>query len=226
MNVARYAIIVAGGSGSRFGGPLPKQFCLLGGKPVLMHTIEKFVNAGAVATVVLPSAQFELWRNLCHQHNFTVPHSVVAGGDTRYQSVKNGLLSIACRDSDVIAVHDGVRPLASDTLLNRAYTVAAERGTAIPVIDVTDSVRQIGSDGCSRQLLRSSLRAVQTPQAFNARLLREAYNSEFSPMFTDDASVVEHGGTPVSLIDGETTNIKITHPIDLVVAQYILDNHA
>lgn len=218
-----YAVIVAGGSGSRFGSAVPKQFVPMCGKPVLMHTIAKFASVSDTSIIlVIPQAHFGWWQELCEEHNFAIPHKVVAGGSSRFQSVKNALATIVNAEAgDIVSVHDGVRPLVSVELIARAFEQARKQGSAIPVVPVTDSVRKvIGMH--SEALERSALRAVQTPQVFDARLLLSAYDTEFSEFFTDDASVVETAGHSVSLIDGETTNIKITHPIDLIVAEHIV----
>lgn len=218
-----YAVIVAGGSGSRFGSEVPKQFVPMCGKPVLMHTIAKFASVSDTSIIlVIPQAHFGWWQELCEEHNFAIPHKVVAGGSSRFQSVKNALATIVNAEAgDIVSVHDGVRPLVSVELIARAFEQARKQGSAIPVVPVTDSVRKV-SGSQSEALERSALRAVQTPQVFDARLLLSAYDTEFSEFFTDDASVVETAGHSVSLIDGETTNIKITHPIDLIVAEYIV----
>ncbi|MBQ7204300.1 MAG: 2-C-methyl-D-erythritol 4-phosphate cytidylyltransferase [Muribaculaceae bacterium] len=224
------AVIVAGGSGTRFGAEVPKQFLSLGGKPILMRTIEAFDQAltdgdhGIVVT--LPADQMALWRELCERYAFNVPHRVVPGGETRWHSVKNALGSIGDPAGvDVIAVHDGVRPLASKELIRRTLEAARSTGAAIPVVTLNDSVRQVDGD-TSHALDRSSLRAVQTPQAFDARLLLEAYGQPFDPTFTDDASVVERYGHGVTLVDGDPQNLKITRPMDLALAEYLLDNDA
>ncbi|MBP5689173.1 MAG: 2-C-methyl-D-erythritol 4-phosphate cytidylyltransferase [Muribaculaceae bacterium] len=219
-NNKRYAIIVAGGSGKRFGSDMPKQFLPLNGKAVLMHTIEKFDQAGATIVVVLPAEHQEMWLAMCKDSNFPVSHMVATGGKTRFESVKNGIAAIEdLADADLVAVHDGVRPLASVELINRCYDTAQHNGSAIPVVNPNDSIRQVLDDGTSRQLLRSSLRAVQTPQTFRAELLRGAYDVEESPLFTDDASVVESAGHQVTLVEGEVTNIKITTPLDMTIAK-------
>ena len=222
----RYAIIVAGGSGKRFGSELPKQFLPLGGKAVLMRTIETFDLAGASIVVVLPAEHQEMWMTMCKESNFAVTHTIATGGYTRFESVKNGIAAIeGLADGDLVAMHDGVRPLASVELINRCYDTAQETGSAIPVVNPSDSIRQVMDDGASRQLLRSSLRAVQTPQTFRAELLKGAYNVEESPLFTDDASVVESAGHQVTLVEGEVTNIKITTPIDMIIAGELLKSH-
>ena len=230
------AIIVAGGSGTRFGASMPKQFLALMGKPVLMHTIEAFGKnrdgsfddkSHMEIIVTLPKEQMGLWHDLCREHGFTVPHRVVPGGKTRWHSVKNALDSINdLAGVDVIAVHDGVRPLASAQLIDRCLTIARRQGSAIPVVPLNDSVRQMDADGGSRALDRSSLRAVQTPQVFDARLLIEAYLQPYDPTFTDDASVVERHGHDVTLVDGDPVNLKITRPMDLALAEYLLNQDA
>ena len=224
-NSKRYAIIVAGGSGKRFGSEMPKQFLPLDGKPVLMRTIEKFDQAGATIVVVLPVEHQEMWMSMCKDGNFAVSHTIADGGKTRFESVKNGIAAIEnLADGNLVAVHDGVRPLASVELINRCYDTAQETGSAIPVVNPSDSIRQVMDDGTSQQLLRSSLRAVQTPQTFKAELLRGAYDVEESPLFTDDASVIEAIGHKVALVEGEIANIKITTPIDMVIATELLKN--
>lgn len=220
------AIIVAGGSGTRFGAQLPKQFLELGGKPILMRTIEAFGDGSFDIIVTLPVDQMTLWKDLCHKYAFTMPHRVVPGGDTRWHSVKNALDSIgSIEDVDVIAVHDGVRPLASTALIERVLDAARHDGAAIPVVMLNDSVRQVTGD-ISHALDRSSLRAVQTPQAFEAKLLMDAYSLPYEPTFTDDASVVERAGHVVTLVEGEPHNLKITRPMDLALAEYLLNHDA
>ena len=221
------AIIVAGGSGTRFGAQLPKQFLELGGKPILMRTIEAFEenrDGSFDVIVTLPADQMALWHELCEKHAFDVPHRVVAGGETRWHSVKNALDSIDdIADVDVIAVHDGVRPLATTDLIGRVLEAARRDGAAIPVVSLNDSVCQV-MGGISHALDRSTLRAVQTPQAFDARLLVDAYSQPYQPIFTDDASVVEQLDRSVTLVEGDPYNLKITRPIDLVLAEYILSH--
>lgn len=220
------AIIVAGGSGTRFGAELPKQFLELGGKPVLMRTISAFGGGFSDVIVTLPEGQMALWRELCERYGFAVPHRVVAGGETRWHSVKNALAAVGdIADVDVIAVHDGVRPLATAGLIHRVLDAARRDGAAIPVVPLNDSVRQVAGD-TSHALDRSSLRAVQTPQAFDARLLLDAYHQPFDPTFTDDASVVERAGHRVTLVDGDPVNLKITRPMDLALAEYLLNQDA
>ena len=211
----------------RFGADVPKQFLELCGLPILMRTIQAFWENrdGSFDDIVtLPADQMALWRELCERHAFAVPHRVVAGGETRWHSVKNALDSIGdIADVDVIAVHDGVRPLATSDLIHRVLETARRDGAAIPVVPLNDSVRQVDCDS-SHALDRSSLRAVQTPQAFAARLLLEAYRQPFDPTFTDDASVVERYGHSVTLVEGDPQNLKITRPMDLALAEYLLNN--
>lgn len=227
MMMKTVAIIVAGGSGTRFGAQLPKQFLELGGTPILMRTIRAFGEDGDGSfdvIVTLPEGQMGLWHDLCDRYGFAVPHRVVPGGETRWHSVKNALDSIGdIADVDMIAVHDGVRPLASSALIHRILEAARHDGAAIPVVMLNDSVRQVTEES-SHALDRSSLRAVQTPQAFDARLLLEAYAQPFDPTFTDDASVVERLGHSVTLVEGEAANLKITRPMDLALAEYLLSH--
>ncbi len=223
------AIIVAGGSGTRFGAELPKQFLELGGKPILMRSIEAFANSGNCPVdviVTLPSDQMDLWQRLCDRHGFSVPHSVVPGGETRWHSVKHALDSMGdVNEVDVIAVHDGVRPMVTADVICRTIEAARRDGAAVPVVALNDSVRQVVGEA-SHALDRSTLRAVQTPQAFDARLLVEAYSRPYRPSFTDDASVVEQLGHPVTLVEGDPQNLKITRPMDLALAEYLLNNNA
>lgn len=225
-----YSVIVAGGSGVRFGSVLPKQFVLLSGKPVLMHTLERFAAYYASHTdvegeiiLVLPQAHMATWQELCDKYTFVVEHRVVTGGDTRFQSVLNALNSLPTDDTDaVVAIHDGVRPLVSTEIIENAFKVARENGSAIPVTPITDSIRKVGVDGNSQAIKRSELRAVQTPQAFRLEELREAYSVLYNDSFTDDASVYEHLGYRVTLIDGNPENIKITNSGDIAIAEILL----
>lgn len=215
-------ILVAGGAGTRFGGSRPKQFLLLAGRPVLAHTIDRFAEAlpGAEIVVVLPEKHIGYWRNLAARFDVK-PHRVAAGGATRFDSVRNGIAALRS-DPALIAVHDGVRPLATAELIRRVAKAATTHGAAIPVLTPTDSYRQTDETG-SHALDRSSLRLVQTPQLFRAELLRRAYaaacTTSLPTEFTDDASVVEADGTPVFLCEGERSNFKITVPEDLILAE-------
>jgi 2-C-methyl-D-erythritol 4-phosphate cytidylyltransferase len=223
------AIIVAGGSGTRFGAELPKQFLELGGKPILMRSIEAFANSGNCPVdviVTLPSDQMDLWQRLCDRYGFDVPHRVVPGGETRWHSVKHALDSMGdVNEVDIIAVHDGVRPMVTADVICRTIAAARRDGAAIPVVALNDSVRQVVGEA-SHALDRSTLRAVQTPQAFDARLLLDAYSLPYQPTFTDDASVVEQLGHPITLVEGDPHNLKITRPMDLALAEYLLNSNA
>ena len=223
------AIIVAGGSGTRFGAELPKQFLELGGKPILMRSIEAFANSGNCPVdviVTLPSDQMDLWQRLCDRYGFDVPHRVVPGGETRWHSVKHALDSMGdVNEVDIIAVHDGVRPMVTADVICRTIAAARRDGAAIPVVALNDSVRQVVGEA-SHALDRSTLRAVQTPQAFDARLLLDAYSLPYQPTFTDDASVVEQLGHPITLVEGDPHNLKITRPMDLALVEYLLNSNA
>ena len=223
------AIIVAGGSGTRFGAELPKQFLELGGKPILMRSIEAFANSGNCPVdviVTLPSDQMDLWQRLCDRYGFGVPHRVVPGGETRWHSVKHALDSMGdVNEVDIIAVHDGVRPMVTADVICRTIEAVRRDGAAIPVVALNDSVRQVVGEA-SHALDRSALRAVQTPQAFDARLLLDAYSLPYQPTFTDDASVVEQLGHPITLVEGDPHNLKITRPMDLALAEYLLNSNA
>lgn len=223
VNMKRFAIIVAGGSGTRFGTAIPKQFLDLRGIPVLMHTIKAFYDAVPDVNVVLvlPKDQMAMWQNLCERHRFDLPMTVVAGGETRYRSVKNGLDAILS-DEGLVAVHDGVRPLVSKTVIVGSYEVAEKNESAIPAVEVTDSVRMLTDSVKSVALDRSSLRAVQTPQTFILSQLRDAYSKGYSPLFTDDASVYEASGREATLFPGDSRNIKITRREDLALAELLM----
>ena len=214
-------IIVAGGSGKRMGGALPKQFSIIGGKPILAHTINAFRKAlpASRIVVVLPAEYIEFWKNLSARFE-VAKHSVVEGGKERFYSVKNGIEALS--DAvDLIAVQDGVRPFATKELILRTVACAVENGSAIPVVKAVDSYRVVEGD-TSHIIDRTPLRIVQTPQIFAAPVLRAAYDTEFRAEFTDDASVVEFSGERVALCEGDYLNIKITTPNDLALAEAII----
>lgn len=221
INKSRTVIIVAGGKGERMQSNVPKQFLPLHGEVVLMHTIRLFFRFDPECRiiVVLPESQFSNWKELCKLYNFAIPHSISAGGATRYESVKNGL-ALASGDG-LIAVHDGVRPLASTETLTACFNTAGKCGTAIPVVDAIESIRKICDKG-SVAVDRSLYKLVQTPQVFEASLLKKAYEQDYSPLFTDDASVVEALGYAVELVPGNPENIKITTPGDLLIAEVLI----
>lgn len=216
----KYAIIVAGGSGTRMKSDLPKQFLELLGKPILMHTIEAFHFDGIKIILVLPKTQIEFWKELVIQHQFSVPHEIVEGGEARFHSVKNGLESIKS-STGLVAIHDGVRPLIKQAIISESYTAADRHGNAIVSIRLKDSIRSV-SDSENRQEDRSKFRLIQTPQTFQLQLIKSAFEQPFNPIFTDDASVLEMAGHKINLIDGDYQNIKITTPEDLTVAQSLL----
>lgn len=218
----RYAVIVAGGRGLRMGAELPKQFLPLRGEPVLMHTLRQFAPEVEELILVLPADQQGLWQELCAQHQFTLPHHIADGGATRFESVRSGLSKLP--EQGLVAIHDGVRPLVSRALIRRTFEVAETSGAALPACPVTDSLRLLGEEGTSEAVERARYRAVQTPQTFDLSRLHRAYEQPFSPLFTDDASVYEAAllGT-ITLVEGEETNIKLTTPRDLLLADLLLD---
>lgn len=201
---------------------LPKQFMMLGGLPVVAHTINTFSEAlpGAEIVVVLPEEHIPLWRNLAARFDIAV-HRCIAGGKERFHSVKNGLDALS-EEVEFVAVHDGVRALATKKMILRVQLAAEERGAAIPVTEVVDSYRRV--DGSESYIVpRTELRIVQTPQTFSAELLRRAYEQPFSDKFTDDASVVEALGAKITLVEGERRNIKLTTPEDMLIAERLLE---
>ena len=213
----RYAIIVAGGKGLRMGGEIPKQFLPIGGKPVLMRTIEVFRQAypDIQIILVLPVSQQDYWQQLCQEYNFAVPVRIADGGETRFHSVSNGLKLIPDDTDGLVGVHDGVRPFVTVETIRRCYDEAMEKGAVVPVISVVETVRQLRKDGTSVTVPRDEYKLVQTPQTFRISLLKEAYRQPYTSFFTDDASVVEAMGKPVYLVEGNRENIKITTPADI-----------
>lgn len=219
-----YVIIVAGGKGLRMGADIPKQFLEVGGKPILMHTIQRFADYDAKMQIilVLPHEQQDYWRQLCSQYGFTVPHIIVDGGDTRFQSCKNGIMAIPGDVTEgVVGIHDGVRPFVSAEVIERCYETAREEYAAIPVMPVVDTLRFVDRHGGGKNVYRGDYKIVQTPQAFDLSLIRQAYAQPYSESFTDDASVVESLGCSVRMVEGNRENIKITTQFDLKVAQLL-----
>lgn len=222
-----HTIIVAGGKGLRMGGDIPKQFIPVNGMPVLMHTIRRFreFDPQMHIVLVLPKDHQDYWRQLCNEYRFTDQHDIADGGSTRFHSSQNGIMALAeAPDTDIVAIHDGVRPLVSVETIGRCFTAAAESGAAIPVLPVIDTLRYVGhadENGVNTEqghnVLRSDYRVVQTPQTFRLALLRRAFTQPFNERFTDDASVVEALGEKVTMVDGNRENIKITTPYDLKV---------
>jgi 2-C-methyl-D-erythritol 4-phosphate cytidylyltransferase len=215
------AIIVAGGTGQRMGAPVPKQFLSIEGKSILLHTVGQFVAAFADIdfVIVLPADYIQEGKELIASSGFTQSVQFTSGGDTRFQSVKNGLSQV---DPDAIVfVHDAVRCLLTPDLIQRCYQQALEKGSAIPAVSSTDTIRII--EGTKHHVVdRANVMMIQTPQTFNAAVLKKAFEQAYQPSFTDEANVLEASGTEVYLIDGEYENIKITRPLDLAIANYIL----
>ncbi len=221
-----YAIIVAGGKGLRMGGDIPKQFIPVGGMPVLMHTIRRFVeyNPNINVILVLPKTQQDYWRKLCGDYSFCEPHTIADGGETRFHSVKNGLALVPDGACGVVGVHDGVRPFASVETIARCFAEARRSGAAVPVVPVVETLRRLtnGETRCSETVSRDDYKLVQTPQTFDVRILKEAYRQPYTSFFTDDASVVESSGRGIALVEGNRENIKITTPFDLTVAEALV----
>ena len=215
----RYAIIVAGGKGTRMGNDIPKQFIEIAGKPILAHTIENFYrfDPNIDLIIVLPQNQQEYWKRLCAVHRITIPHLVVKGGETRFHSVLNGLSLIP--DEGIVAIHDGVRPLTAHRVIENCFHVAEEKGGAIPVLPLTDSLRQIFPDKSSKAVDRTAFVAVQTPQTFRVEEIKKAYKLPYNAAFPDDASVYEAAGYIPELVEGNRENLKITLPVDLAIAE-------
>jgi len=220
----KYVLIVAGGLGKRMNHTTPKQFIPLAGKPLLMHTMNAFsrysINLNII--LVLPETYFTLWDDLCQQYNFKTKHLLVAGGETRFHSVKNGLNAIN-ENEGIIAIHDGARPLIKIELIKKLLQQAELLRNAIPVITMKESVREI-SGHSSNPYNRDKLRIIQTPQCFKLSIIKKAYLQDFQNAFTDDATVAEFIGEKINLTDGDIENIKITTPSDLIYAEALLKN--
>jgi 2-C-methyl-D-erythritol 4-phosphate cytidylyltransferase len=207
------------------GGDIPKQFLPVGGKPILMRTIERFLqyDRGMQVVLVLPESQQEYWQSLCQQYHFSEPYILANGGETRFHSVKNGLAKVSA-DATLIGVHDGVRPFVSLDTIRATYEEAARSEAVVPVIDVVETVRHLVGEQASETVPRSDYKLVQTPQVFSATLLRQAYAQPYTDFFTDDASVVERFGHPATLVPGNRENIKITTPFDLTIAEALCND--
>ena len=224
--IPRYAIIVAGGSGTRMGTDIPKQFLDLDGKSILRRSIERFTEAleGVHIITVLPKEHIDLWKVRCLQDNFIVPQILVAGGITRFHSVKNALAKVP--GHAVVGVHDGVRPFPSIEVIRNCYETARTAKAVIPVIPVVETLRHVESEefhsSLSKTVPRSDYRLVQTPQTFDIQLLKAANQQPYNDNFTDDASVVESYGYPITLVEGNRENIKITTPYDLKIAEVLI----
>ena len=221
----RYLIVVAGGKGTRMGGEMPKQFQLLGGKPLVMVTLERLnaIDPAMQLILVLPAQHIELWKQLCKEHSFAVPLILAQGGSTRFHSVQNGLAQVDDMEDALVGVHDGVRPFVSPKVLDECFSRAWTDGAAIPMIDLQDSLRHIVGSDATEVVPRDRYRLVQTPQVFKLSLLRRAYEQRVVESFTDDASVVEALGEKVSGVEGNRENIKITTPFDMLVAKTLME---
>ena len=212
------ALIVAGGSGVRFKNKIPKQFTLIENKPILMHTIERFAHLNNIF-VVIAKNHFDKWKDLCELNNFNVKHTLVEGGENRFESVKNGLKYIS--NTDIVLIHDGVRPCVSKKLLGNLIRNLDQGVGVIPVLPLTESIRQIENNK-SISVSRKDYLSVQTPQCFMYQEIYEAYSQNYINSYTDDASVFEAFGKKIITVDGENQNIKITFPADLKIASDFL----
>jgi 2-C-methyl-D-erythritol 4-phosphate cytidylyltransferase len=220
-NMDLYVVIVAGGSGKRMGTETPKQFLELAGRPVLMHTIERFKSFSNTIEIitVLPENQLRYWLEIQKKHSFSILHTLVKGGNNRFLSVRNGLEFV--KSPGLVAIHDGVRPFVSIDTIQRCFEAAEKYGNALPAISPTESLRIITDQG-SVPVSRFNVKQIQTPQVFNAELIKKAYRQEYSQDFTDDATVLEKTGEKIHLIEGNRENIKITNPEDLVISGALL----
>jgi 2-C-methyl-D-erythritol 4-phosphate cytidylyltransferase len=214
----KFALIVAGGSGSRMNSSIPKQFIEINNRPVLMHTFDAFFNfdPNLEFILVLPKDQVKLWHSLCEKHQFKTKYEIATGGKTRFHSVKNGLDLIS--EDGIVFIHDGVRPLVSLKTLQNCFETAAVKGNALPVIPVSESVR-FADNSVNMPVDRTKYFLVQTPQTFHAKLIQQAYQKAKSTLFTDDATVLESMGEIIHLVEGNRENIKITYPEDLIFAE-------
>lgn len=216
-----YAMVMAGGSGSRMNYPIPKQFIEIDGKPVIQHTMDLFRKYAPDIhfILVLPEKEISYWHKLKKKYHFDIPCNIAFGGETRFHSVKNGLEKITT--DGIVFIHDAVRPLVSLATLDRCYHKAVESGNAIPVLPVSESIRRLEGN-VSKAVDRSVHFLVQTPQTFRIELIKTAYEQEYSSFFTDDASVLEANGGIIHLVEGNRENIKLTYPEDLEIAAYYL----
>ena len=217
-----YALIVAGGSGSRMQSAIPKQFLEVGGFPIILHTINAFHKYSKKLKIilVLPADQFSNWSELVTNYKFDIPHTLVTGGTSRFQSVKNGLQTI--ERNGYVAIHDGVRPFVSTRVIGLCFKTARKYGSGVAAVTPKDSIRKM-MEGGNRSIARNQYRLVQTPQVFEISMIKEAYLATPDKGFTDDASVAENNGHNITLVAGEYRNIKITTPEDLKIAQALID---
>ena len=217
----KYVIIVAGGSGTRMNSVVPKQFLDLKGKPVLLHTLQRFIDAipEIKIVLVLPTAYKSDWETLCKKFNFTYPVQLADGGETRFHSVKSGLALVP--EGAVVGVHDAARPLVSLTTITTTYQLAEEKGNASPCIPQNESIREVTADN-NKAVDRSKYFIIQTPQCFQSTLLKKAFLQNYTPAFTDDASVLEAMGEKINLVEGNRENIKITTQHDMLIAEALM----
>lgn len=216
-----FIIIVAGGSGTRMQNPVPKQFIELLGKPILMHTIEKFNAAipGINCIVVIANPLRDGWERLCTKHRFAIPNQIAIGGETRFHSVRNGLALVP--DNCIVGIHDAARPLVSEQTIINSFKTAEKKGNACPTIAINESLREVNGED-NRAIDRSKYFIIQTPQCFQSTLIKKAFQQEYNPMFTDEASVLESMGGKINLIEGNPENIKITTQKDLIIAEALM----
>jgi len=223
LKLIEYALLVAGGKGTRIKSSLPKQFIELVGKPILLHTIEAFISYSDSIKIVLvlPEDDFPIWESICKKFNFSYPIVLQKGGETRFQSVKNGLGRI--EGEGLVAIHDGVRPLISSDIIGASFRLAAAHQSAVAAVRLKESIRMTDQDN-TKAMDRSKFRIIQTPQTFHLQLIKKAYEIKEDPNLTDDASVAEKAGHIISLFEGSYENIKITTSEDLVVAEALMNS--
>ena len=221
LDMDKYILIVAGGKGIRMKSELPKQFVELNGMPLVIRTIDAFSVDHQIdqITMVIPNGYLSYWKELCEKHHFSTALNIIEGGPQRYHSVKRGLSMVP--GNALVAIHDAVRPFVSKELIKKGFDIAAKKGNAIPVLAVSESIREV-SGSLSKAVNRDQYKSVQTPQFFHASLIKNAYQQPFNEWFTDDATVLELSGQQVYLFDGDPSNIKITTPEDLLIAEAIL----
>lgn len=221
-------VIVAGGAGLRMGSEVPKQFIIIGTRPILMHTITAFYEYDEDINIVLvlPQSQFVYWDELCQKHNFTIKHKVVMGGDSRFQSVKNGLNTIENTTNGLVAIHDGVRPFIDNDIIENSFQAAEKYGNGIVAVKLKDSIRIEQENGSNKAFDRSKCHLIQTPQTFKVALIQKAFQQQESDLFTDDATVLEGIGEQIHLVEGSYKNIKITTKEDLLIARAFLETHS
>ncbi len=224
VNKPEYVLIVAGGKGTRIKSALPKQFLELNGKPILLHTLEAFYRYSEKIKVVLvlPEDDFGIWRSICEKFQFTRPLLLQKGGDSRFQSVRNGLSLL--EGEGLVAIHDGVRPLVSEDIIGASFRLAAVHQSAVAAVRLKESIRMTDQDN-TKAMDRSKFRLIQTPQTFDLQLIKKAYEIKEDASLTDDASVAERAGHVISLFEGSYENIKITTPEDLIVAKALMDGN-